>query len=225
MKKYIICLIIILFTVQLNAESGEKDNPIAIVKKVVKNVQHKNADTDWVKSTVGTPLYDHGEIKTDSKSLALVLFTDGSGTLTVRENSILHIYGAKSGKLLNKDTNIEKGTIGFSKDKNNEGEFKFTTPSAVASIRGTTGVLDVNENVTIFIIQHGSGTIVTRDNQCLKEVKDGFTAIIDNSGQCTLRESTEEEKNLVKNSQLTSMKELRIKTNYGDLKIEYFDNQ
>lgn len=228
MKKLIIILIIIFISVQIKAEGGEKDSPVAFVKKVVKKVQHKQKpDSDWIDTKVGPTaiIYDHGEVKTDSKSLALVQFGDGSGTLTVRENSILHIYGSKAGKNLNKDTNIERGVIGFSKDKNVEGEFKFTTPSAVASIRGTTGMLDVNENVTIFVIRQGMGTIVTRDNQCLKEVSDGMTAIIDNTGQCILRESTEEEKNLANNSQLTTLKKVKIKTPQGDLDIEYNDNQ
>ncbi len=50
----------------------------------------------WLEvAKTGVPLKNGEQVKTGYKSLALVLFTDGTGLLRVRENSTMYIYGKK----------------------------------------------------------------------------------------------------------------------------------
>jgi hypothetical protein len=204
---------------------SQDDTKVALVKKIVKDVTYKKAGvSDWDVAKSGVPLKDGEQVKTGAKSLALILFTDGSGLLTVKENAILNIYGKKEGKSLNKNTDIAKGMIGFkvNKQSGNE-EFKFTTPTAVASIRGTAGFLNVDDNNTLFFLESGSAEIETRiGTRRNGRVEAGNSARIDAQGDLTIYPSTEEEKRLNEQTRNLSTKKVIIKTNRGIVEIEYF---
>lgn len=203
------------------------DTPVALVKKIIKDVTYKKAGvSDWELAKTGLPLKDGEEVRTGSKSLALILFSDGSGLLRVRENAILHIYGAKDGKKLNKNTFIEKGLIGFDVKKQGDEEFKFTTPTVVASIRGTSGFVDVddNKNTTFFL---ESGTVEFESTKGEKKsgtVTGGNTAKIDSEGNIEIKPNSEEDKK--KNDQTRSLttKKVIIKTNRGTVVLEYYSS-
>ncbi|MEW6196261.1 MAG: FecR family protein [Bacteroidota bacterium] len=204
---------------------SSSDTPIAIVKKVVKDVTYRKAtdDVDWEEAKISTQLFAGGEVKTGSKSLAVVLFTDGSGVLRVRENSILNIYGEKKDKNLNKNTVITKGVVGFDVNKQSEEEeFKFTTPTAVASIRGTNGFVghdDLDSVTTIFVRRGNVGFTTSNGNQ--GNVNGGFTARINPDGSFFLETSTDNDNNLFRQTNRTQVKKLRMRTNDGVVEIEY----
>ena len=68
------------------------DTPIALIKKIIKDVTYRNDDaSDWEIAKTGIPLADGQEVKTGFKSLALILFTDGSGLLSYLLPVILSI--------------------------------------------------------------------------------------------------------------------------------------
>ena len=203
------------------------DTPVALVKRIIKDVTYRKAGvSDWELAKTGLPLKDGEEVRTGSKSLALILFSDGSGLLKVRENAILHIYGAKDGKNLNKNTLIEKGLIGFEVKRQADEEFKFTTPTAVASIRGTVGFVDVDkDNTTTLSLE--SGTVEFESTKGEKKsgtVTGGNTAKIDFEGNIIINPTTEADKK--KNDQAKSLntKKVTIKTNRGTVVLEYFSS-
>ena len=147
--------------------------------------------------------------------MALILFTDGSGLLRVRENAILRIYGAKDEKKLNKNTDIEKGLIGFDVKRQGDEEFKFTTPTAVASIRGTAGFVDVDDdnNTTLFL---ESGTVdfeSTKGGKKSGTVTGGNTAKIDSEGNIEINPASEEDKKKNEQTRSLNTKKVMIKTN------------
>ncbi len=204
------------------------NSSVALVKKIVKDVTYKQAgESDWEVAKTGLPLKDGEEVKTGFKSLALILFTDGAGLMRVRENSILHIYGQKEGKKLNKNTFIQKGLIGFDVNKQEDEEFKFTTPTVVASIRGTEGFIEVaDDSTTTISLLSGKvefSSIVGEKES--GEVAEGNTATIDSKGKIIVSASTEEDKNKSAQTRTFKTKKIKIKTNVGDVEIEYYSNQ
>lgn len=203
------------------------DNPIALVKKVHKDVNYrKNADqSEWEKAIIGLILSDGNEIKTGVKSLALILFTDGSGLLRVRENSILHIYGEKKDKKLNKDAFIQKGLIGFDVNKQSEDEeFKFTTPTVVASIRGTSGFLEYDEDSTFTMsLDLGNALLnFTGPQGGQGTLSSGNTVVITSDGNFQFRQQSQDDKDKSNMTRQSNVKKLILKTNQGDYEIEYY---
>lgn len=219
------------FTLGEKNNNGQKlspsENPIALVKKVHKDVRYRKTaeQSEWEKAIIGLVLKDGNEIKTGNKSLALILFTDGSGLLRVRENSILHIYGEKKDKKLNKDAFIQKGLIGFDINKQSEDEeFKFTTPTVVASIRGTSGFLEYSEDST-FTMSLDSGNALlnfTGPQGGEGTLSSGNTVVITSNGKFQFRQQNDEDKNKSNMTKHSNVKKLLLKTDKGDVEIEYY---
>ncbi len=209
------------------------ETPVALVKKIIKDVQYKTSDeTDWEIAKTGKPLVDGGEVKTGFKSLALVLFTDGSGLLRVKENSILHIYGKAEDRKLNKNTFIRNGTVGFEVNKQQDEEFKFTTPTMVASIRGTDGYIkndnndfSTNDCVGMSELALNSGTAeyqATCGNRESGSVSAGEVIQCDESGAGEKQQWTDAQTNTYKDSKKSSTKKMIIETPDGIFEIEYY---
>lgn len=201
------------------------DTPVALVKKIVKNVQYAKINQNlWVEAKTGLPLNSGEQVKTGSKSIALILFTDGSGLLTVRENSILTINSKLENKKLNKDTFIEKGTVSFDVNKQEDEEFKFTTPTAVASIRGTTGLFDVAENgESKMILESGSVELLSKSGKKVT-LTTGNTVVFDLAGNANIYPSTEDDKKKLGQAKSLNTKKVKIHTNFGDVEVEYFSD-
>ena len=199
------------------------DSPIGILKKVVNEVKYKPADkSDWVNAKAGQALSDRDELKTGDKSLAIILFSDGSGQLRVRENSSMQIYGQKNNKQLNKNTYLQNGSIGFDINKQENEEFKFTTPTAVASIRGTAGLLGSSLDSTYIVLEHG----VIELRSILPgggngTIKGGQSGSIDRLGKFISHPITPDELYKLLASHNTNTKKVKIKVNNKILEIEY----
>ena len=199
---------------------------VALVKKIVNNVTYKKAgESDWAVAKTGLPLKTEEEVKTGPKSLALILFTDGSGLLRVRENSVLKIYAERDKNKLNKNTFIDKGLIGFDVNKQEEEEFKFTTPTAVASIRGTVLFVEV-DNSTRIAVQTGSvdfqSTVGKKENGT---VTGGYTAIIDQGGNIVLQPASEDDLKKAEQTKAFETKKAILNTPKGKVSIEYYSSQ
>lgn len=210
------------------------ETPIALVKKIIKDVQYKASDeSDWEIAQTGKPLSDGGEVKTGHKSLALVLFTDGSGLLRVKENSVLHIYGNTEDKKLNKNTFIQKGTVGFEVNKQGDEEFKFTTPTMVASIRGTEGYIknDIEGEfstedcigTTELALRTGTADFqATCGNRESGSVSGGEAVQFNEDGAGEKQLWSGDQQNTYDNSKKSDTKKIIIETPEGIFEIEYY---
>jgi hypothetical protein len=237
--RYIILILIFSFlSVTLgNYWLSDDKTPVALVKKVVKNVTKKvSSESEWEIAKTGEPLYDGQEVRTGSKSLALVLFTDNSGILTVRENSIANIYGKKEERTIDKNTFIQRGAVGFEVKKQSEDEeFKFTTPTMVASIRGTAGLIQVedlginlNNNTreykTTLIVEEGSIDVEsTLGDKATESVSAGQSLTSDSGGQLVKGQSNQQQLNQLKKSKATTVKKIRFMINGEEYELEYFE--
>jgi len=218
---------IILFAFAATNFAGKNppsEAPIAIVMKIVKDVNFKKANGDWSATKIGQTLATGDEIKTGGKSLAIVKFTDNS-ILRVRENCSIKIYANKNDKQISKNTYIGKGGVNFevTKQQQNE-EFQFTTPTMVASIRGTKGFLQVGDNETVLVLEEGSIDYKSLlGDQTKGNVKGGNSVIFTNDGNVTVATISPEQQRQLEDSKKTNTKKIIIKTNQGDLIIEYLE--
>ncbi len=207
----------------------EKNNtPVALIKKIVKDVSYKQLEKDdWETAKTGTPLKNGEQIKTGFKSLALVLFTDGTGLLRVRENSTMYIYGERKGKKLNKNTFIEKGVIGFDVNKQEAEEFKFTTPTAVAAIRGTAGYLEVGlDSSTTVVCDHGKievHSLVGDKRQFF--VEGGFALSIGADGKASKGAMSSRQKGKFDKTKKTKIKKIFIEIAEGTIELEFYPKE
>ncbi|MBU0561016.1 MAG: FecR family protein [Bacteroidetes bacterium] len=220
---YISAVIIslLLITTITASNSEPDDTPVALVKKIVKDVTHRSGQEGaWEEAKTGIPLKNGEEVRTGYKSLALVLFTDGSGLIRVRENSILHIYGENVDQKLSKNTFIQKGKIGFDVQKQEDEEFKFTTPTAVASIRGTAGSIGVTDTTTIITCRRGLIGITTQTSS--GDLPGGKTANINQKGDIVITETTASEQEQHNQTEQTETKTIKIRTREGILEIDYY---
>ena len=204
---------------------AQDKNPVALVRKAVKDVKHENVDKVIKDAKPGTPLLDGELIKTGFKSLALVKFLDGS-LIRVRGNSSLTIHGKKEGKKQIANTVIHSGELNFNVNKQEEDEFKFTTPTGIASIRGTVGNIEVTEEATTFLLESGRVDLeATQGEKSSGTLTPGKFAKIDRSGKIEFGDLSDAQKKKIKNSKMTKVKKLRIETENGIYEIEYLDNE
>lgn len=223
----IFSILIVISVLFLGFDSKNEETPIALVKKIVKNVNHRESESsDWEKAKTGMPLKSGEEVKTGFRSLALVLFTDGSGLLRVRENSILNIHGKQTDKNLNKNVLIQKGFVGFEINKQEAEEFKFTTPTAVAAIRGTEGFVEIGEN-NLSIIACSEGKIEVESLIGIKSkifVEGGFFAIQLANGYFKIEKLTDEMMGKLNNTKNSSLDKIFIETKEGTIEVEYYSD-
>lgn len=192
---------------------------IALISKVILDVQRKAAGKDWVVAKRGETLVTGDMVKTGAKSVAIIKFKDNS-LVRVRELSELVITGSTTGRAFSKSVDLQKGAVGFNVKKQRTGEeFRFTSPTSVASIRGTEGYYSTGiEGDTLIVLQ---GKIRFRSKFSSEEidVEAGYTAIATPDGKILKRLSTQAERDAAEHG----FREEPQRNN--DLEMEFRDGQ
>lgn len=228
-KRNIIVVIVTLLATLSFAFIPLPSNPsiynAAVVLKVIQDVKHKKPQTDWLTTKPATTLEAKDQLRTGDKSVAVIRFIDGS-SLRVRENTIITIYADKKERGLIKNTKIDVGKMRFDVEKQqDEDEFIITTPTAVATIRGTSGFVNVLEDgETILTVE--SGTVDVRalfGAQQSGTVEGGNTSFISRDGNLSIGQASEQQLNEVRNSLKTNEKYIRVQTPQGTFRIYYLD--
>lgn len=119
-------------------------------------------------------------ILTKSKSFVIVKFIDNGGIVRIQSNSFCRFDGKVTKRSLNKNVFLQVGTI-FSKVFKNKGGFRVTTPTSVASVKGTAfwtkqnfksstyyfgeeGVVEISNARGVALLKAGMTGIVTSPN-------------------------------------------------------------
>ena len=84
----------------------------------------------------GSRLEDGDKLKTDKSSYAALRFIDDASLLRIRANSTCTIKGKKDKNKVVKNVVLEVGTI-LAKVTKQRGKFEISTPTSVASVKGT----------------------------------------------------------------------------------------
>jgi len=170
------------------------ESSLALVSKVVQRVLRQQDGKDWVDAKRGETLGAGDKIRTGQSSLAVIKFKDNS-MVRVRELSELTIEGENNSGVFFKSVEIEKGAVGFNIRKQGDGEeFRFSSPTSVASIRGTGGQFLLADSADLLVVIEG---VVLYTNQISREsveVRAGFTGVSRKDGTIVTRPFTDEER-------------------------------
>jgi len=196
--RYSSCWIIALLALaplQLRAAPPAEPQLVGLLSKVILDVTHRTGANDWAKAVRGQTLLSGDMIKTGAQSLAIIKLKDNS-LVRVREYTELTVTGGVENEAFSKDVSIERGVIGFIVPKQKAGEeFRFRSPTSVASIRGTGGAMTVGEDDTVTVVE-GSVGVENLISSTTVVVGEGFTGISRRDGSIEARPSTRAEREL-----------------------------
>jgi hypothetical protein len=110
---------------------------IAIVLKVKGKVTVQRGDkASSLQPKRGLRLQHGDELVTGPKSYAAIRFSDDASLVRIRSNSTCRIQGKKEKNEIIKNVYLEAGTI-FARVTQQKGKFEISTPTSVASVKGT----------------------------------------------------------------------------------------
>ncbi len=129
------------FCAAVSAPVYDPDKPVALIYKPVGSVQYLKEGKSWTKATPATPLLSGDQVQTGANSFVVIKFIENS-ILRLQENSQVTIRAELTGnKEFSKNVNLDHGELTFDVKKRENEKFEFSTPTSVASIRGTQGML------------------------------------------------------------------------------------
>ena len=223
--KILLSLLILTF-VDVSAEDPNSQTfTVGFIMKAVQKVDYREFNNvEWENAKIGTTLKSGDEVKTGIRSLAIIKFKDNS-LLRVREKSVVTIFGDQNRKKVSKNTEIKSGTLGFDVTKQNGEEFKFTTPTMVASIKGTSGYFKVVDSQTFLFLESGvieiESTVGVREKVTLTA---GNTALVGMDGIVIVARATSEDYNESESVKSTKTNRVLIRTSSDDEYIlEYLE--
>lgn len=200
---------------------------IALVTKTIQDVTKKSASSDWAKAGKGELLLGGDQVRTGNKSLAVIKFMDNS-IVRVREESELSVGTEGPRGSMLKTIQLQSGSIGFDVRKQQQNElFRLTSPTSVASIRGTKGKWSSGKGFDTLIVTEGLVNLKHSTSNNESDVPAGSIGFSNPDGSVTTRKATAQELADATNAALGgSPKELKLelrdpKGNRKELKLKY----
>ena len=156
-------------------------DPVAVIIKVKGDITIKNAASGKsITAKRGTRLFDGDKIATGKSGRLAVKFLDDNSLLRIRPNSTCTINAKNENNSVTKNIFVEVGTI-FSKITKQKSSFSVTTPTSVASVKGTIfwtvqkfkgstqyfgeeGTVEVSNDAGSALMQKGETATVTSKN-------------------------------------------------------------
>jgi hypothetical protein len=168
--------------------------PIGLLSKVINEVSRKDENAEWAKASKGDLVATGNRIRTGVKSFALIKFNDNT-MVRVREESEVTLAGTHAAGAFSKSVDLTNGAVGFKVQRQRSGEeFRFTSPTSVASVRGTEGFFATSAAGDTLTIIIGLVGLRNLSSQTSVDVGEGFTGISNPDGSVTSREATREER-------------------------------
>jgi hypothetical protein len=231
MKSILLRVLVIMLTalpggVAIAADPGV---PIGLLSKVILDVTWKESSKQWEKASRGQMLATGDMVRTGPSSLAIIKFKDNS-LVHLRERSELTVTGTTKSGSFSKAVEIQTGVVGFNVAKQRAGEeFRFTSPTSVASIRGTSGALNATSTADTLVVIEGTIKLTNKKSSRALDVGAGFTGISTPNGSLISRASTPQERKMAADALLdgqTKKLELELRNPQGKtsrLRIDYKD--
>ncbi|HNZ07525.1 MAG TPA: FecR family protein [Candidatus Cloacimonadota bacterium] len=143
---------------------------------------------------IGDTINDKDEIRTGKESFASYKYVDGVSSIKVFSNSYVVVTASRSGKSMNKNANVKSGSVYTKVTPGKKGSMKVTTPTTVASVKGTEVFTAVNlaEEAT-YIVVKGTVTVEVPETGESKDVGAGETAFVDKDLNLEVKETTQED--------------------------------
>jgi hypothetical protein len=229
MKSFIwgmMCAAIFLADAASAAAPSGSGNTVGLISKVIQDVSRKQVDKDWQKAQKGEPLVSGDRIKTGERSIAIIKFLDNS-LVRVRELSELTVSGKMEGSAFLKSVDLQNGVVGFTIQKQHpQEEFRFSSPTSVASIRGTGGLFATSDSSDTLIVVEGIVNFLNKLTGQSVDVHSGYTGIFGPNGTLLYRPATRTEimtaEEAAGNGSLKKL-ELDLRDNQGKSKRLHID--
>ena len=124
----------LLFSFTARAENAKS---IAVVLSTKGKVETKKEGTDWKDLKFGAVLDAGDRVRTGDESFAAIVFTDDKSQLKLRPDTEITVNAdRRKDYSLSKKVNLELGEL-FAEVKKQKGSLQISTPTAVASVKGT----------------------------------------------------------------------------------------
>lgn len=118
---------------------SQPPSSVAVLTKVKGNVQiqKSNSNSEFSLVKAGQLLNHKDIIKTSANAFAVLIYLDDKSMVKLRGNTNLEIQGERIGKSLKKNLEITGGTVRAIVSEQRRGEFSISSPTSVASVKGT----------------------------------------------------------------------------------------
>jgi hypothetical protein len=171
--------------------AGAGETSIALIKKVVLDVWKKSLAAEEAKAGVGEILIPGDEVRTGTKSFALIKFKDNS-IVRLRERSRMSVVTeGQNGEV--RAVRLTGGAVGFDVKKQQAEHFRLTSPTSVAAIRGTKGKWSGGTGKDTLTVTEGLVNLLNKGSNKSLDIPAGYIGFSYDDGTLTSRRATESE--------------------------------
>ena len=164
----------------------------------------------------GSPLSHQDKIKTGKNGYVALMYLDDKTVVKMLGNSDLNIMGDRSGNKINKSLDIKYGRVAANVKPQKGKEFRISTPTSVASVKGTEFTIQSDPSTgDSFTLIEGLIEVTNSITGESTEVQEGETATSTPDGSLDVAETT--------NDDLDGFEEASIEPPTQELRFEVED--
>ena len=164
----------------------------------------------------GSPLSDQDKIKTGKNGFVAIMYLDDKTVVKILGNSNLIILGDRSGSKINKSLDIKYGRVAANVKPQKGKEFRISTPTSVASVKGTELAIESDPSTgDSFTLIEGLVEVTNSITGESTEVQEGETATSTPEGSLEVAQTTSED--------LEGFEEASIEPQTQELRFEIED--
>ncbi len=142
----------------------------------------------------GSPLSDQDKIKTGKNGFVAIMYLDDKTVVKMLGNSDLTILGDRSGSKINKSLDIKYGRVAVNVKPQKGKEFRISTPTSVASVKGTELAIESDPSTgDSFTLIEGLIEVTNSITGESTEVQEGETAMSTPEGSLDVSQTTSED--------------------------------
>ena len=142
----------------------------------------------------GSPLSNQDKIKTGKNGYIALMYLDDKTVVKMLGNSDLTIMGDRSGNKINKSLDIKYGRIAANVEPQKGKEFRISTPTSVASVKGTEFAIQSDPSSgDSFTLIEGIIEVTNSVTGESTQVQEGETAISTPDGSLDVAETTSDD--------------------------------
>lgn len=166
---------------------------IAIKTKGDVSVIYKGLNSEQVLKP-GSPLSNQDKIKTGKNGYIALMYLDDKTVVKMLEDSDLTIMGDRSGNKINKSLDIKYGRVAANVKPQKGKEFRISTPTSVASVKGTEFAIQSDPSSgDSFTLIEGLIEVTNSVTGESTQVQEGETAISTPDGSLDVAETTSDD--------------------------------
>ena len=142
----------------------------------------------------GSPLSNQDKIKTGKNGYIALMYLDDKTVVKMLDNSELTIMGDRSGNKINKSLDIKYGRVAANVKPQKGKEFRISTPTSVASVKGTEFAIQSDPSSgDSFTLIEGLIEVTNSVTGESTQVQEGETAISTPDGSLDVAETTSDD--------------------------------